>query len=114
MSKTAEATGYSLSNVRRVVAEKKSREGAAFISPAKRYKQERSRNVVDDFDIEAIQRTVREFYLNKKYPTLDSLLLLKRKVCLMESALLYGNCFVRSVLSIRWSMINVMCMSSHA
>ena len=73
-SKTAEATGYSLSTVRRVVAEKKSREGAAFVSPAKRYKQERSRIVVDDFDIEAIRRTVREFYLNKKYPTLDSLL----------------------------------------
>lgn len=62
VTKTAEATGYCERTVRRVVGEKKTLEGAAFVSPAKRYKAERKRIVVDDFDTEAIRRTVHEFY----------------------------------------------------
>ena len=48
--------------------------GAAFSSPAKRYKKDRKRIVLDDFDTEALRRTVHDFYREKKYPTLDSIL----------------------------------------
>ena len=69
--KTAEATGYSERTVRRIIAEKSALSGAAFSSPTKRYKVERKRI---DFDTEALRRSVHEFYSDKKYPTLDSLL----------------------------------------
>ena len=42
-SKTAEATGYSERTVRRIVAKKSEMSGAAFTSPAKRYKVPLSR-----------------------------------------------------------------------
>ena len=60
-SRTADATGYSERAVRRIVAEKKSLEGAAFGSPAKWYKVER-KIIVDDFDMEGIRHTVHDFY----------------------------------------------------
>lgn len=72
--KTAEATGYSERTVRRVVGEKSTLSGAAFSSPPKRYKVDRRRIVVDDFDVEAVRRIVHDFYREKKYPTLDLIL----------------------------------------
>ena len=73
MHKTAEATGYGERSVRRIVAEKSALSGAAFSSPAKRYKIDRKKIVMDDFDMEALRSA--EFYHEKKYPTMDSLLL---------------------------------------
>ena len=49
-SKTAEATGYSERTVRRIVAKKSKMSGAAFTSPAKKYKVERKRIMLDDLD----------------------------------------------------------------
>ena len=49
------------------------------MSPAKRYKRDRKRIVVHDFDLEGIRRAVHEFYSDKKYPTLESLLALFKK-----------------------------------
>ena len=51
--KTAEATGYPEWIVQRIVGEKASLCGAAFTSPAKRYKVDRT-VCLDDFDVEAI------------------------------------------------------------
>ena len=73
--KTTEATGYPERTVRRIVGEKASLCGAAFTSPAKQYKVDRRNVCLDDFDVEAIRRLVHDFYREKKYPTLDSLLL---------------------------------------
>ena len=72
--KTAEATGYSEQTVRRIVGKKALLCGGAFTSPAKRYKVERRTVCLDDFDVEVIRRLVHDFYREKKYPTLDSLL----------------------------------------
>ena len=58
------------------MAEKRASDGAAFVSPAKWYKRDRKRIVVNDFDLEVIRRAVHEFYSDKKYPTLESLLAL--------------------------------------
>lgn len=74
MSKTAEATGYSKRTVCRVVSKKKTLEGAVIVSPPKWYKAERKRILVDDFNVEAIRRIVHEFYRDKKYSTVESLL----------------------------------------
>ena len=65
--------------MRRVVAEKRASDEATFVSPAKRYKRDRKRIVVDDFDLEGIRRAVHEFYSDKKYPTLESLLALLKE-----------------------------------
>ena len=66
------------------MAEKKALEGAAFVSPVRCYKVDRKKIVVEDFDIEVIWRTMHEFYHDKKYPTLESLLdVVRRKVSLM-------------------------------
>ena len=72
--KTAEAPGYGKRTVRRIVAEMSALNGAAFSSPAKRYKVDRKIIVLADFDVEALRRVVHEFYSEKKYPTMDSLL----------------------------------------
>ena len=40
--------------------------GAAFESPAKRYKASRVRIVVDDFDTDGIRRTIHKFYERKR------------------------------------------------
>ena len=79
MNKIAKATCYSERTVCRVVAEKRTIDGATFVSPAKRYKRDRKRIVVDDFDLEGIWRAVHEFYSDKKYPTFESLLALLKK-----------------------------------
>ena len=78
-SRTAEATGYSERTVRRIVTEKTELEGAPFTSPPKRYRRERKRIDSDQFDTEALRRTVHEFYREKKYPTLDMLLVAVRE-----------------------------------
>ena len=72
--KTAEAKGYGECTVRRIAVEKFALSRAAFSSPAKRYKIDRKKIVMDDFDTEALRRAVHEFYSEKKYPTMDSLL----------------------------------------
>ena len=79
MFKTAKATGYCERTVCIVVAEKRANDGATFVSPAKRYKRDRKRIVVDDFELEVIRRAVHEFYSDKKYPTLESLLALLKQ-----------------------------------
>ena len=85
--KTAEAMGYGERTVRRIVAEKSGLSGAAFSSPAKRYKIDRRKIILDDFDTEAIHRAVHEFYAEKKYPTMDSLL-----SAVKEKGLFTGEC----------------------
>ena len=72
-TKTAQATGYSVRTVERVLAIKRASSGAAFESPAKRYKASRVRIVVDDFDTDGIRRTIHQFYERKEYPTLKKL-----------------------------------------
>ena len=47
---------------------------SAFSSPAKRYKIDRKKIVMDDFDTEPLRSAVHEFYSEKKYPRMDSLL----------------------------------------
>ena len=74
-SNTAEATGYSERKVRRIIAKKSEMSGAAFTSPAKRYKVERKRIMLDDFDMEELRRLVHNFYREKIFPTLDSVLI---------------------------------------
>ena len=59
--KMAEATGYSERTVRRIVSEKSAQSGAAFCSPAKRYKLDRKKIVLDDFDTEALRRVYMNF-----------------------------------------------------
>ena len=78
-SRTADATGYSERTVRRIVAEKKSLEIAAFGLPAKRYKVERKKIIVNDFGMEGIRHTVHDFSLEKKYATLESLLVVVKR-----------------------------------
>ena len=93
---TAKATGYcELTTVRRVVAEKRASDEATFVSPAKRYKRDRKRIVVDDFDLEGIRRAVHEFYSDKKYPTVRwnrCLHCLKKEVYLMVNVLSTYQC----------------------
>ena len=48
--------------------------GAAFSSPAKQYKEDRKGIVLNDFDTEAYWRIVHDFYHDKQYPMLDSIL----------------------------------------
>ena len=83
-SKTAEATGYSERTVRRIVAKKSEMSGAAFTSPAKRYKVERKRIMLDDFDVEELRRLVHDFYREKKFPTLDSVLVAAKEKGIYE------------------------------
>ena len=79
MDKTAKATGYCERTVRRVVAEKRASDGATFVSPAKQYKRDRKKIVVDDFDLKGIRHAVHEFYSDKKHPTLELLLALLKE-----------------------------------
>ena len=60
-SKTAQATGYSVCTVERVVAMERASSGVAFQSPVKRYTVSRARNVLDDFNTEAIRHTIHDF-----------------------------------------------------
>ena len=78
--KTADATGYCKGTVERVVGEKRNLDGKAFTSPAKRYKKSRIQIVIDDFDCDAIRRSVHDVYAKKEYPTIEKLLhILKEK-----------------------------------
>ena len=63
----------------RIVREKIAKDGAVLMSPAKQYKKERKKIIVDDFDMEGIRRAVHEFYRDKKFPTLESLLALVKE-----------------------------------
>ena len=72
--KTAEATGYSSRTIEGVIAATQALSGAAFESPAKRYKTSRVRIIVNDFEVAAIRRTIHDFYDRKEYPTLKKLL----------------------------------------
>ena len=76
--KTSEPTGYGERIVRRIVAKKSALGGAAFYTPAKRYKIDRKKIVMDNFDTKLFG-TLHEFYSEKKYPTMDSLLLAVKK-----------------------------------
>ena len=80
-SKTAQATGYSVRTVERVVAMKRVSSGAAFQFPVRRCTASRVRIVLDDFDAEAIRRTIHNFY-EKEYTTLKKLLSVLREKCL--------------------------------
>ena len=70
---------------------------ATFVSPAKRYKRDRKRIVVNDFDLEGIRRAVHQFYNDKKYPTLESLLALLKERGIFDGE--RGKSFGSSVLS---------------
>ena len=66
------ATGVSESTVKRV--SKEYRVVGEFKSPEKRYLKDRVRLNPDDFNRDAIRRIMYDSYLNKDYPTLDSVL----------------------------------------
>ena len=85
--KLTEATGYGECTVRRIVAEKSALSGAAFLSPAKQYKIDRKKIMIDDFNTEALWHVVLEFFSGKKYPTMDSLL-----SALKEQGIFSGEC----------------------
>lgn len=82
-TKMAEATGYSKHTVERVLAECKKLKGAPFTSP-KCYSKSRQ---CDDFDIDAIRRSVHDFYTRKEYPRLDKLL-----GAVTEKGYFHGGC----------------------
>ena len=63
--KTTEATGYPDLKVRCIMGEKPSFCGAAFTSPAKRYKVDRKTVRSDDFDLEAMRSLVHDLYCEK-------------------------------------------------
>ena len=63
--KTADATGYCKRTVERVLGEKRNVDSKAFTSPAKRYKKSRIQIVIDDYDCDAIRRSVHDVYANK-------------------------------------------------
>ena len=87
MHKTTEATGYGERTVGRIVPEKFAMSGAAFSSPAKRYKIDRKKIMMNDFNTEALWHAVHEFYSEKKYVTMDSLLLV-----IKEKGIFNGEC----------------------
>ena len=58
----------------RIATVKLAMSGAAFSLSVKRYNKDRKRIVLDDFDMEALQCTVHNFYREKKYSMLDSIL----------------------------------------
>ena len=79
---TTQATGVGRATVIRIKREMNEKE--KFESPEMRYRKSRVLIIVD-FDCGVIRRTVKEFYENKTYPTLDKLLTkLKEKMYLRE------------------------------
>ena len=72
IDRTAEATGVGRATVIRIKREMNEKE--KFESPEKRYRKSRVLINVEDFDCGVIRKTVKEFYENKTYPTLDKLL----------------------------------------
>ena len=64
------------------MAKKRKLAACPFLSPSKRYKKTREHVNVEDFDTEAIGRTVHLFYDSREYLTLDKLLqVLKENRC---------------------------------
>ena len=89
--KTADATGFSERTVNRVVSEKRKLDVGPFPSPSKRNKKSREHVNVDDFDTDAIRRTVHEFYERREYPTLYFRFCTKNS-CFTEGGFCCGNC----------------------
>ena len=72
VARTSIATGVGKTTIKKI--SKEYREEGQFESPMKRYTMERVRLYPDDFNREALRRTVHQFYLDKDYPTLDKVL----------------------------------------
>ena len=65
--KTAQATGFTKRSVYRVLSEKRVLgDDIAFPSPKKRYSKSKETVDIDNFDVDAIRRTVHEFYDKKE------------------------------------------------
>ena len=77
------ATGVSESTVKRV--SKEYRVEGEFKSPEKKYLKDRVRLNPDDFNRNAIRRIMYDSYLNKDYPTLDSVLRKARSTGVFDS-----------------------------
>ena len=82
MARTSLATGVSESTVKRM--SKEYRVEGGFKSPEKRYVKDRVRLYPDDFNRDAIRRIIHDSYLNKDYPTLDSVLQKARSTCVFD------------------------------
>ena len=73
LERTAKACGVAVRTVYHVQREVKGSAGV-LCTPEKRYNESRVQIQLDDFDVEAIRRTIHEYYTQKEYPTLESLL----------------------------------------
>ena len=73
IERTAKACGVAVRTVYSVQSEFRSSAGI-LSTPEQRYTKSRVQIKLDDFNVEAICRTVHEFYTRKEYPTLESLL----------------------------------------
>ena len=75
---------------------------------------ERKKIVVNDFDMEGIWHTVHNFYREKKYPTLESLLVVVKEKGLFVGKRITLWKLLRKLLvsGISKLMISSMCMSS--
>ena len=82
ISKVRNRSPFHQSYVRKLLnpLEKRKLDGSSFTSPNKRQKESRERVDIDAFDTDAIRRTVHAFYEKKKYPTLDKLLQVLKKM----------------------------------
>ena len=69
----AKACGVATCTVYGIQSEFRSSAGILH-TPEQRYNKSRIQIKLDDFNVEAIRRTVHEFYTRKEYPTLESLL----------------------------------------
>ena len=76
LKKTMEATGFCRSTVYHVMNEQKQLREKSLNLPVKRYVKSRKSICIDDFDVAAIRRTVREFYDRKEYPTISTIIIL--------------------------------------
>ena len=73
IERTAKACGVAVRTVYSIQSEFRSSAGI-LSTPEQRYTKSRVQIKLDDFNVEAICRTVHEFYTRKEYPTLESLL----------------------------------------
>ena len=73
IERTAKACGVAVRTVHNIQNEFRSSAGI-LCTPEQRYTKSRVQIQLDDFNVEAIRRTVHEFYTRKEYPTLESLL----------------------------------------
>ena len=72
VARTSIATGVGETTIKKI--SKEYREEGQLESPMKRYTMERVRLYPDDFNREALRRTLHQFYLDKDYSTLDKVL----------------------------------------